>query len=561
MAALSALSALREAYRRARELLTRTRRARSMRRLYKESSPFGDREEAILFWVPGGMPLMLHLEGAIAAALKLRGKKVHAIVCDGIFSACVKREIVDHIPIAEWSKACGECKRACSNTLAELGIEHSFIGDYVSGQELANAKKAALAVTWDSIEVFEYRNVAVGKNIKSAVLRYLKGHDLPTDPRLVQEYAFSGLVCAAAARNALKKLKPSRVFMSHGVYVDWGPALHTALAMQVPITAWMASYLPSRFYFRHVPDGVHISFHNMSDYAWDEISAMPLTEGQKERLDTYLGDRYQRNASFDMKRFKPYVGKTSETLARYRLDRSKPVWGVMAHINWDTVSDYSPMLYESFNEWMLDTVEIAKEVPGVQWLIKVHPAEVWDNPDSGVELLIRRKFPELPGNIRVLPAEENISPLDFYGMVDGAVTVYGTAGLEMAMHGKPVILAGEAHYGKKGFTLDADSREEYRGLMRQAAEIGSLSASQVELAKRYAYCYFILRQIPVSVVSNPDAKWWSFQFDKRENLLPGKDVAVDFLCERLLDGKDFIMSPQLEVEANNFMNTKKLCLK
>lgn len=542
-----------QTYSRLADLVTRAYRARTMWRLYSSSPSSEGQDAPILFWVPGGMPIMLHFEGAIAAALKLRRHKVHAIICDGIFSACVKREITDQIPVSEWAKTCGDCRRACSNTLTELGIPHSFIGDYVSKRELDHAKSVSETIIWDEVETLKYGGVSVGKNVKSAVLRYLKGHDLPTDPRLVQEYAFSGLVCASAACNAFGKLQPSRVFMSHGVYVDWGPALHTALEMQIPITAWMASYLPSRFYLRHVPDGVHIDFHNMSEEAWRDISAMPWVADEEERLNTYLTDRYLKDVSFDMKRFKPYVGKTSEVLARYRLDENKPIWGIFAHINWDTVSDYAPMLYESFNEWMSETIEIAKEVSDVQWLVKVHPAEAWDNPDSGVESLIRKKFPVLPDNIRVLPAEENISPLDFYGLVDGAVTVYGTAGLELAVHGKPVILAGDGHYGKKGFTYDAESRDAYRRLLRTVREIGPLTATQVQLAKKYAYCYFILRQVPLSVVANPNAKWWSFQFDKRERLLPGKDPVIDFLCERIMDGKDFIMDPQLEIEGSNYM--------
>jgi capsule polysaccharide export protein KpsC/LpsZ len=216
------------------------------------------------------------------------------------------------------------------------------------------------------------------------------------------------------------------------------------------------------------------------------------------------------------------------------------------------------MLYSSFNEWIVDTIEAANKITDVQWLIKIHPAEAWDNPDSGVEQLIRNKFPDLPSHIKVIAAEENISPLDFFGLVDGAVTVYGTAGLELAIHGKPVILAGDAHYGKKGFTWDANDRSTYHGLLQQASRISSLSAEQINLAKKYAYCYFILRQIPVSVVANPSSKWWSFQFDQRERLLPGNDPAIDFLCERLLDGKDFIMSPKLETEANNYMNVKQI---
>lgn len=532
-------------------------RRRSMASLFKRGVSSLAEKGTVLFWVPGGMPLMLHLEGPIAVALRLRGYKVHAVICDGVFSACVKREITDQIDISKWKQSCRACKKACAETLHQFGVEHSYIGEYVTEQEWANANSLSRTLTWDKLEKLECRGINVGKNVKSAIIRYLKGHDLPRDQRLVQEYAFSGLVCATAAQTALDNLKPSRVFMSHGGYVDWGPALHTSLDRLIPVTAWMASYLPSRFYFRHIPDRVHIDFHNMSDTAWREVSAMPMTETQQRRLDSYLVDRYQRNASFDMQHLKPFTGKSSEALKHFGLDRHKPIWGVMAHINWDSVSDYAPMLYESFNEWMIDTIDIAKEVSDVQWLIKVHPAEAWDNPESGVEALVRKEFPELPGNIKLLSAEENISPLDFFGLVDGAVTVYGTAGLELAMQGKPVILAGDAHYGNKGFTHDAVSRLTYQNLLRHAGSIGPLRESQIDLAKKYAYCYFILRQIPVSVVANPNSKWWSFQFDQRERLLPGNDPVIDFICERLLDGKDFVMSPELEFKANTYLNEKR----
>ncbi len=529
----------------------------SMLRLYKRGLPDTTGSRLTLFWVPGGMPLMLHLEGVIAAALKLRGQKVHAIICDGIFSACVKREITDRIPTAEWGKSCAKCKKICSQTLTQFGIEHSFIGDYVSATELRRAEDMSRQETFATVEDIQHNGLVFGKNVKSSIIRFLQGHELPQDPDLVPAYAFSGRVSATAASNALDKLKPSRVFMSHGSYVDWGPALHISLKRKIPVTAWMASYLPSRFYFRHIPNRVNIDFHNMSDASWREVSAQPLTDGQRDSLENFLADRYQRNASFDMPNLKGYVGKRDEIRNRYGLDKDRPVWGVLAHINWDSVCDYAPMLYESFDEWMVDTINIAIEVPGVQWLIKIHPAEAWDNrPGSGVEALVRKTFPNLPANIKLLAAEENISPLDFFELIDGAVTVYGTPGLELAMQGKPAILAGDAHYGKKGFTHEADSLQHYQNLLRQTAEIGPLSESQIDLAKRYAYCYFFRRQIPVSAVFNPDEKWWSFQFDKRTSLLPGKDPAIDFICERMMDGKDFIMSPELEAEANNLMTRK-----
>lgn len=532
---------------------------RLMRQLYKKGSAISSSQGLIIFWVPGGMPPMLHVETAIAAALKLRGNNVHAVICDGVFSACVKREISDHVPIYKWKDSCAACRRGCAAILDSMGVSYSYIGDYVAQQDLSDLKDVADTLSWDSVGGLKYREIKVGNNVRSSVQRFLKGHDLPNDQMLVNSYALSGLVCAAAVEHAIKKLKPVRIFMSHGTYVDWGPALHTAFAKKIPVTTWMASYLPARFYLRHVENGVQIDFHNMSSAAWNEISIGGFSEKQNECLDIFLQGRYKKDTSFDMKHFKQYTGQVDELRARYRLDPAKPIWGIVAHINWDAVSDYSPMVYESFNQWMHDTIQVIKDIPDVQWLIKVHPAEAWDNPESGVEYLIKTHFPELPEHIRVLAAEENISPLDFFNVVDGGVTVYGTAGLELALHGKPVILAGDAHYGRKGFTYDADSQEHYRELLKQAGQLPRLSDAEIELARKYAYCYFIQRQIPLSVVRDPKSKWWNFQYSKRELLLEGQDPAIDFICETILNGRDFIMDEKLLRLTNENMDGQGRC--
>jgi hypothetical protein len=333
--------------------------------------------------------------------------------------------------------------------------------------------------------------------------------------------------------------------MSHGVYVDWGPALHTALDKGLEVYAWMASYLRAKFYFRRVEDRERIDFHNMTARAWDYWQKQPLSGRHQELLNDFLNDRYLKKSSFDMKHLKDYSGNPATVRERYKLPEDKPVWGILAHINWDTVSDYAPMAYESFNHWIRDTVAVISEVPEVTWIVKVHPAESWDNPESGVERLLADAFPNLPQNIRVFAAEENVSPLDFYQLVDGGVTVYGTGGLELSLLGKPVICAGEAHYGGKGFTYDGLAVESYRQFLRQAPQLGQLSDDQRTLALKYAVVYFLRRQIPLSVVDDPATSWWKFRVEDRQRLVPGRDPFIDFICDRISDGEDFIMDDRL----------------
>ncbi|MEO5904510.1 MAG: hypothetical protein ABIQ55_10890 [Gemmatimonadaceae bacterium] len=516
-----------------------------MEKLYDLAPTPAPGAPTVLFWVPGGMHVLLHVETVIAAALKFRGYNVHAIICDAPYVACVRREVTDGVPLENWRDLCASCIASNRSVLNIMGIPYSSIGDFVSQERREELRKRAEPVNSKNVRSLEYQGLDIGNNVWSTITRFLQGEELGDRDDIVREYAYSAMVTAEAGSKVLDRFKPDRVFMSHGTYVDWGPALHTAMGRGIPVTGWKASYLTSRFFFRHVLDASRVDFHKLSDKVWADLSSKPLTEDEDESLRTFLARRYHQGVSFDMKRMAKYTGETEAFRQKYNLDPNKPIWGVLAHINWDSVSDYSPMAYASFDEWMVDTIETVSQNTDVQWLIKVHPIEAYDNPAAGVQRLIDVRFPNLPPHVHVIPAEEQISPLEFFAVVDGAVTVYGTAGLELALQGKPVILAGEAHYGGKGFTYDGLTIDAYRTLLQYAPVLRALDGQQIQLARTYGHSYFIQRQIPLPLVRDPNSIWWNLQHDRRDQLLPGADPFLDFICEKLMKGEDFVMNRKL----------------
>ena len=520
-------------------------RSPQMSKLYRSGQKKRPEAGTVLFWMPGGLPLLSHVEAAIAAALQLRGIPVHAVICDGPFAACVRRNITQNASL-ECCRVEGlKCKAEPSALLKHLRIPFSFIGDYVPESARSELWEKTESVTWDTLDGLCYRDIDIGKSARSAVYRYLKGFELDCHEGIVRQYAFTSLVTAAAASAAMDRISPSRIFMSHGTYAEWGPALRAALSRGLPVTTWIDSVLPCRAILRHIEDRDAMHFSDMSQNAWNNCSNGSMQPVEHERLNEYLDNRYKNRVGSDMKDLAEYDGDVSRLREKYSLTPDKPVWGIMSHVNWDNVSDYSPMLYSTFNDWIINTIRDISSISDVNWLIKIHPAEGWDTPESGVERLIEKQFPSLPANVQVIPAKERLSPLDFYELVDGGVTVYGTPGLELALLGKPVILAGNAYYGGRGFTHDASSIDEYRQLLGKAESLGPLSEEQRLLAQKYAYCLFIQRQVPLPVVNGPDSKRWGFQHNKRNLLLPGNDPFIDFICERILDGKDFIMDERL----------------
>ena len=523
-------------------------RAREMARLYRNAKPVDKSRGTILFWVPGGMPLLLHVEASIAAALKLRGYDVHAVICNSPYRACAIRTVQEGIPIDRWRDVCTTCIAKTTAVLETMGIPYSYNGDFLTPEDRESLWARTADVTWENLDELCFETVNVGRNVRSSITRYLQGAALTGHEAIVREYAYSGLVSACAASRALDRFAPFRVLMSHGTYIDWGPALHTAFDRGVPVTGWKASYLSWHFYFRHVEDPRRIDFKRLSARTWQEVESADLTPPQNARLDKFFDDRYQKQISFDMKKPKTYTHDVSALRAKYAPD-AKPVWAILAHINWDSVSDYAPMAYPSFDEWMLDTIAQIIEVPEAQWLIKIHPVEAWDNPASGVQRLIERNFPSLPDHVRVIPAEEDISPTNLFELIDGGVTVYGTGGLELALMGKPVILAGEAHYGGLGFTHEGQTPEAYRELLRRAPRLKPIGERERSAVRKYAYSHFVQRQVPLEIVHDPRSEWWALQHDKCNLLAAGNDPFIEFICDRLIDGRDFNMDESLVAQS------------
>ncbi len=515
-----------------------------MQELYKHEAAPLPAAPMVLFWIPGGMELLLHVESSIAAALQLRGYNVHAIICDSPYSACIKREVGDGVPYEKWKEQCAGCIASNRRVLDTMGIPYSSVGDFVSPETRQALWERAQQCTEENILELSHNGVDIGQNVVSSLIRYRRGFAVEIDERVVREYAYSALISAESAQNAIEKFKPSNVVMSHGVYVDWGPALHTALARGVAVTTWKSSYVSARFYFQQVT-GSKLDFYRLKDHAWRERAAKPLTADEEKSLRAVLHTRYHQPVAFDVQGLHRNMGEIERFRSQYKLDPTKPVWGIMCHINWDSVADYSPMAYASFDEWVLDTVEHVSKIADVQWLIKIHPVEASHNRQFGVERLVETRFPDLPPHVKLIPAAEPISPHEFFSILDGGVTVYGTPGLELALDGKPVILAGEAHYGGKGFTEDGLDAATYRNLLSRASCIARLTSEQTALARQYAYSVFLERQVPLPVVRDPSRLWWNLQHNKRNHLLPGADPFIDFICERIIDGKDFIMGPKL----------------
>jgi hypothetical protein len=525
--------------------LTKTEKQCLIQDLLKEThpcSPFAGKR--VLFWEPGGMRLMLRREGVIATALRLRGAEVRVVICDGAPSACILREVSSEQPLSLWSKKCSGCHQDCADEAASFDLPYNSIGELVLEKRRAELYALAQKTPIEGLTAIQLHGVEVGKLAMSSIIRYFKGQSSRGHEHILREYLYASLVNTEAAIIAIERFRPDRVFMSHGWGAVYGTAVSVAANGEIPVVDSGSGYREGCLYIHTIEHRGNRSRQMLSEKGWQHRKEQPLTKQEDEHLDRYLNARYTGKIVSDLR-----VQSLPETPDRLRrklaLLDDKPVWCVFTHLSWDNVFDFAPMLFDTSESWVLETVRTIITVPSVMWLIKIHPGEVKRGTVYGVKSLIEEHFPELPANIKIIPADSEINTYGLYPILDGGVSVFGTAGLEMAVLGKPVILAGEAHYGNKGFTYNPLTKEDYSELLRRAADLPKLSADQEALARQYAYSYFIQRQIPFRMIKKGYDGWGPLDYKKLDLLLPGNDPFLDMICERIFDGKDFVMDERL----------------
>jgi hypothetical protein len=118
--------------------------------------------------------------------------------------------------------------------------------------------------------------------------------------------------------------------------------------------------------------------------------------------------------------------------------------------------------FRDFLDWTEATFAVARESSQFNWLFKPHPAEDWF---GGVGLAdIMKRMGSAP---HIAVSDKSWNNTYLLNSVDALVTYHGTAGIEFASLGKPVLVPDRGKYDDCGFVRVASSRAEYLSLLTQ----------------------------------------------------------------------------------------------
>lgn len=319
----------------------------------------------------------------------------------------------------------------------------------------------------------------------------LQVEDISEDNPIYQIRYERNLLAARHARAWLLAHQPDVVVVPNGTIQEMGMVYRVARHLNIPTVTFEFGDQRERIW---LAKNSEIMRQNTDDL-WDARGGEPLDEEQVQQIQALFAAREGART------WKNFARKWQETPTqgglkirkRLNLDQ-RPVILLATNVLGDSLTLGRQVFSETMADWIERTVRYFAEREDVQLVIRVHPGEVLLGGASMVDV-IKSALGKIPAHIHLIKPEEKINTYDVVDIANLGLVYTTTVGLEMAMRGIPVIVAGETHYRNRGFTHDPDSWETYFNILGSILgdlENARLSQTQVDLAWRYVYLFFFV---------------------------------------------------------------------
>ena len=382
-------------------------------------------------------------------------------------------------------------------------------------QDVADARDTAKAVmaahpTLQSLVRLEVDGFRIGRNVQSMVLRQFRVGRLDDGSPEHKAAAFETLVRSLATksfvRRMLKEHAPDKAIFIERGYTPAGEVFDGCVVAGIDVVQWCGAPQSDCLIYRRYNAATRAEHPlALSEGTWQRLLAMPWSEDEDRAVVERIVANYRSGAWYNRQQLQAGkdVHASGDVQRLLGLDPKKKTAVIFCHILYDATFFYGDSLFDDYEQWTVETVRAAIANPQLNWIVKVHPVNVWRSKLDGAELMqleaetLRRNFGELPPHVKIMTADTRINTFSLFDVMDYGLTVRGTIGMELPCFGIPVVTAGTGRYSGRGFTIDPASREEYVALLGRLHELPPLDAESVRRARLHYYGALELRPVPM----------------------------------------------------------------
>jgi hypothetical protein len=293
----------------------------------------------------------------------------------------------------------------------------------------------------------------------------------------------------------MQEQRPDVVLTPNGSILEMGAVYQVARWLNIPVVTYEFGEQRGRIWLAQNSEVMR----QETDALWQARRGSRLTAQQKARIRNLFAARQRADLWENFaRRWQGLPSQGGEATRTVLGLDARPVVLLAANVIGDSLTLGRQVFTRSMTEWLRGTLEYFSERAAVQLVVRIHPGERYTKGPSVADVF-RQTLPRPPDHLHLVAADDPINTYDLIEIAELGLVYTTTVGMEMAMSGVPVVLAGQTHYRGKGFTLDPASWPAYFELLDQALENPAglrLSQEQVELAWNYAYRFFFEYPLP-----------------------------------------------------------------
>jgi hypothetical protein len=463
----------------------------------------------------------------MARAIEARGARVTMLTCGGGLEICDRTNVTEGPPMP-----CRTCTAYVDRTLHAHGLSRAQLMS--RGTDAAWPELDATGVA--ELMQVGTEGLALGELVDIPVKWFLLTGDLTRDPLggvTKRRFLRAGRAVARAIDDWFDELRPDVIVLLNGLFFFESIAWEIARRRGIDVVTYERGFIKETIVVARDTPAAHYEI----DEAWNRWKDVPLTPVESEELDAYLADREHGRRS----------------VVHYQFDHTTPAPTaapgrtavLFTNITWDSAVLGREDAFASIHAWLDAAVDVFAARPDDRLIIRVHPAEVRLPGKPAREPLgdYIRGQPPLPPNVSVVDAADPQSSYPLMEMCDVGLVYTSTVGLELALRGKPVVVAGRTHYSDKGFTIPAVSPAQFCSTLTAVLDDPADTSVDVEQARRYAYMFFFRNAIASPGVEEHVSGLARLTVTDPASLAPGGDPEIDRLCRIILEGESPIADP------------------
>lgn len=384
------------------------------------------------------------------------------------------------LPYANWDKPIEQFDLRRQNAYAKQILNHASslinVKSLLDIQPLSSKLPEELERAVEEVSVFDCQYTLQREEIAKTETLYKLRYERNRE-------------AALKARAWLIAHKPDLVILPNGTIQEMGVVYWVAKHLGISTVTFEFGDQRERIW---IAQNAQIMLQDTDDL-WNKRGNQPLDESQLANLSELYEAREAAQTWMNFSRKWQEVPSEGGQIIRQKLQLDgRPVVLLATNVLGDSLTLGRQVFTKTMTEWVQKTIQFFTQQESCQLLIRIHPGELLINGASLVTV-VESLLDEDADHIHIIRPDEQINTYDLLDITDLGLVYSTTVGLEMAMRGIPVIVAGNTHYRNRGFTHDPESWEEYFSLLDtllQNLECSRLTSEQVALSRRYAWLFF-----------------------------------------------------------------------